>query len=175
MKFLYASLALVGAATAAPYHDSYKCVSVDKRATDKWCQTNCLSLDGVFNDHSACFVDYSYKTAHTVCKCEDSQHAYRETEKKEKIMTPEEPEFYPEEPEFYPEEPEFYPEEPEFYPEEPEFYPEEPEFYPEEPEFYPEEPEFYPEEPEFYPEEPEFYPEEPEFYPEEPEFYPEEP
>eukprot|EP00121_Abeoforma_whisleri_P011149 Awhi_evm1s10287 len=48
---------------------AYKCNSIDERATDKWCRTNCLSLDGLFNGHPACFKTYNKKTVHTVCKC----------------------------------------------------------------------------------------------------------
>eukprot|EP00121_Abeoforma_whisleri_P006367 Awhi_evm1s5789 len=65
-------IALVGAVAASSTYEypQYSCVSVDKRADDYWCNKNCLDLDGNFNDHPACFIDYSEKSVHTVCQCE---------------------------------------------------------------------------------------------------------
>eukprot|EP00121_Abeoforma_whisleri_P000812 Awhi_evm1s720 len=85
MKFILSSLALVGVASAS-YYNNYECTSVDKRATNYWCQTNCLSLDGAFNSHPACFIDYRDRSVHSVCQCEEYQYyAHRETEKEEKV------------------------------------------------------------------------------------------
>eukprot|EP00121_Abeoforma_whisleri_P015445 Awhi_evm1s14231 len=72
MQSVVVIIALVGAVAASSTYEypQYSCISVDKRADDYWCNKNCLDLDGKFNDHPACFIDYSEKSVHTVCQCE---------------------------------------------------------------------------------------------------------
>eukprot|EP00121_Abeoforma_whisleri_P000021 Awhi_evm1s20 len=67
MQSFFGLVALVGVVSASK---SYECFSVDKRADNYWCQQNCLDLEGRFNEHPACFVDYEDRSVHTVCQCE---------------------------------------------------------------------------------------------------------